>query len=139
MGAWSEDNFGNDDAGDWVYDLEESKGIETLMSAIKLINSSGDYLESPDCSEALAASEVIAAALTNDFSLVPEEVKKWVTKKPSLFGKKPKIETTHAVEAIKAVQKIVKDSELKELWEESEDYPNWLKIQNTLLKKLSNV
>ena len=139
MGAWSEDNFGNDDAGDWVYDLEKSKGIETLMSAIKLVNSSDDYLESPDCSEALAASEVIAAALTNDFSLVPEEVKKWVTKKPSLLGKKPKIETTHAVEAIKAVQKIVKDSELKELWEESEDYPNWLKIQNTLLKKLSNV
>jgi hypothetical protein len=139
MGTWSEDNFGNDDAGYWIYSLEKSKGIGTLMSAIKLVNSSSDYLEAPDCSEALAASEVIAAALTEDFSQVPEKAKNWVSKKRGIFGKKPNIELEHAVEAIKAVQKILKDSELKELWEESEGYSNWEKIQSTLIGKLTNV
>lgn len=48
MRAWSEDNFGNDDAGDWVSSLEKFKGVGILMSAIKLVNSSSDYLEAPD-------------------------------------------------------------------------------------------
>ena len=66
MGAWSEENFGNDDAADWVYDLESSKGTDTLLSPINTILSSQSYLESHKCSEALAASEVIAASITGD-------------------------------------------------------------------------
>lgn len=45
MGAWSEENFGNDDAGDWIYSLEESKGTKVLMAPIKKINAASDYLE----------------------------------------------------------------------------------------------
>ncbi len=140
MGAWNEDNFGNDDASDWVYDLEKSKGLETLMSPIEDIIENSDYLESPECSEALAASEVVAASLTNDFSLIPEEAINWLNKKQGLFfGKKPSIQKAHALIAIQAVEKILNDSELKELWEETEDFANWQKIQNTLLAKLKGV
>ena len=34
VGAWSEDNFGNDDAGDWVCELEKSKGLDVLMLSL---------------------------------------------------------------------------------------------------------
>ena len=96
MGAWSEDNFGNDDASDWIYGLQDSKGLETLMAPIGSIIENNDYLESSDCSEALAASEVIAAALTNDFSVIPEETTNWLNKKQGLFfGKKPNLSLIH--------------------------------------------
>ncbi|WP_139299497.1 DUF4259 domain-containing protein, partial [Vibrio vulnificus] len=37
MGAWSEDNFGNDSASDWIWELEKSKGLNTLLSPIKSV------------------------------------------------------------------------------------------------------
>jgi hypothetical protein len=139
MGAWSEENFGNDDAGDWIWELEKSKGLDTLLSPIKSIIANEEYLESPDCCEALAASEVIASGITGDISNIPEEAQKWLNKKQGLFGKKPIIEKEHATLAKQAVEKIVENSELKELWEESEDYSKWQGVQSMLIDKLSNV
>lgn len=139
MGAWSEENFGNDDAGDWVYSLEKSKGVETLLNPIKTILANNDYLEAPDCSEALAASEVVAAGLTGDHSCIPNEVSGWLKRKPWLFGSRPKLESDHAKLAHDSVTKILNESELKDLWQESEDYEKWKSIQTSLLSKLSNV
>lgn len=129
MGAWSEDNFGNDDAGDWIYELEKSKGTDALLKPIKAIISNDDYLESSDCSEALAAAEVIAASLTSDNSSIPEEAQVWLNKKSGIFGKKPQIEQEHASIALQSVQKILESSELKDLWEETDDFPSWQGVQ----------
>ena len=138
MGAWSEENFGNDDAWDWVWELEKSKGTEILLAPLRSILENDDYLESPGCSEALAAAEVVAAGVTGDFSLIPAEAKKWLNKKQSLFGKKPQIEKDHAIIAKQAVEKTLKASELKELWEETDDFSNWQVVQQNLISKLSN-
>jgi len=46
LGAWSEDNFGNDDAGDWIWDLEKSIGLNTLLAPIQSVIAEDDYLES---------------------------------------------------------------------------------------------
>ena len=139
MGAWSEENYGNDDAGDWVWELEKSKGLDTLLSPINAILSNTQYLESPSCSEALAAAEVIASSISGDMSKIPAEAQKWLNKKQGLFGKRPIISKEHAVLAKQAVEKILENSELKELWEESEHYSNWRQVQSLLIGKLDNV
>jgi len=139
MGAWSEENFGNDDAEDWMHELEKSKGTGVLLTPIKAILTNSGYLESPDCSEALTASEVIAASLTGDMTLIPEEAIAWLDKRPRIWGKKPQIKKEHTAIAIQSVQKIVDDSELKELWEETEGFPKWKAIQDKLIVKFSNV
>ncbi len=138
MGAWSEENFGNDDASDWIWELEKSKGIDTLLSPLKLIISNDDYLESPECCEALAAAEVVASGITGDNSSIPEEAQKWLNKKQGLFGKKPQIEKSHALIAKQAIERIIENSELRELWEETEDYSKWQDIQIKLIGKLGN-
>ncbi len=139
MGAWSEENFGNDDANDWVWQLENSKGLETLLSPINSVLSTSEYLESPLCCDALAAAETVAAGLTGDFSKIPEEAQKWLNTKQSLFGKKPQIQSEHARLARIAVTKILESSELKELWEETDDYSSWQTVQSALLNKLDSV
>ena len=139
MGAWSEDNFGNDDAGDWIWDLEKSKGLATLLAPIQSVLSEADYLESPVCSEALAASEIIAAAVTGDKSSIPEEAINWLNKKQGfIFGSKPNIEVAHAKQALEAVKKITLNSEIQELWEEGGENKEWRAVQNTLIAKLEN-
>lgn len=139
MGAWSEDNFGNDDAGDWIWDLEKSKGLNTLLAPIQSVLAEDNYLESPICCEALAASEIIAASVSGDHSIIPEEAKNWLSKKQGLiFGRKPKIEVAHAKQALKAVKKITANSELQELWEEDGENKEWREVQNLLIAKLEN-
>lgn len=140
MGAWSEENFGNDDANDWIYDLEKSKGTNTLIKPLNNIIQNNDYLESSYCCEALAAAEVIAASKTQDFTVIPKEAQKWLTKKQGvIFGKPPEITSEYVTLAKQAVEKVLKNSELKELWEETEDFIKWQIIQQTLIKKLTIV
>ncbi|MGH1540421.1 MAG: DUF4259 domain-containing protein [Arenicella sp.] len=139
MGAWSEENFGNDDACDWVWVLEKSKGVDILLSPLKVILANNEYLESPECCEALAAAEVIASAITGDDSRIPEEAQKWLAKKQGFFGKKPQIKKEHALIAKQAIEKILDNSELKELWEETEEYSKWCEIQTQLIATLADV
>ena len=88
MGAWSEDNFGNDDACDWVLGLARSKGLSTLLEPILVVMSEEGLLEASVCSEALAASEIIAAAVSGDESGLPNEARIWLNQKQGfIFGR----------------------------------------------------
>jgi hypothetical protein len=63
VGAWGARAFENDDAMDWVYVLEEAQDTTLVAEALeKVAESVDDYLEAPECNEALAAAEVIAAS-----------------------------------------------------------------------------
>lgn len=61
MGAWGSGSFDNDDALDWVNDLEGSKGTAVIEFALQAVLDESDYLEAPECSAALCAAEVVAA------------------------------------------------------------------------------
>jgi hypothetical protein len=129
MGAWGCGNWENDDAGDWVYKLEESTGTDVVKQTLSKITAQADYLESPDCCEALAAAEVVAALKGAPGKDLPEEVQKWVSR--NKFS--PELLTL----AVQAVTRIKSDSELKELWEESESTSDWLKAVNDLEARLA--
>ena len=136
MGTWGINNFENDDAGDWVILLEESKGLDVLLAPLNKIDENSGYIEAPDCSQALAAAEIISASLSNDFSKIPDITKKWLEKKPGLFKKKPEILESHAKLAKEVVLKIMLSSELQELWEESDQYKEWKTLVNNLFFSL---
>jgi hypothetical protein len=124
MGAWSVDAFGNDDACDWAYGLEEVKDLSLVEHALDVVLSSGDeYLEAPPASEALAAIEVIARLQGNwgERNSYSEIVDKWV--------EKTKIQPPLSLiqKALRVIERILADnSELKELWQDSDEYELWL-------------
>jgi hypothetical protein len=129
MGAWGIGNFDNDDAADWVYELEESDGTEVLVAALEEATAPG-YLDAPVCSAALAAAEVVAALLRNAGKTLPDEVRKWVEAND--------VEVEHQLLGLAraAVMRIKSDSELRELWAETDDYAQWVSLQDDLLKRL---
>jgi len=133
MGAWGIGNFENDDAVDWSYDIADSKGVKVLTAPLRNVVSEADYLEAPDCCQALASAEIIAKTLSQDTSDLPEEIQNWLKQKKGLFGKPPFIEKEHASLAAEAVKRIISDSELKELWEESDEHDQWVSRQKHLL------
>lgn len=132
MGAWGIGIFENDEASDWVYTLAEEEGAdalrETLMAAADLFGLE-EILEEPAGSGALAAAEVVAALLGNPSANLPEEVSEWVQGK--------ELGSELASVAQKAVEVVLTNSELKELWQETEDFNEWKAIVNNLKERLA--
>src|SRR5690554_758006 len=85
MGAWGIGNFENDDAVDWSYDIADSKGVKVLTAPLRNVVSEADYLEAPDCCQALASAEIIAKTLSQDTSDLPEEIQNWLKQKKGAF------------------------------------------------------
>jgi hypothetical protein len=129
MGAWGIGHFDNDDALDYVALLIKSGGISLLIRSLETVIQ-GDVVATYECTEALAAAEVVAA-LHGSPGELPEEAIEWVSKTD-----KPKDEHLKKL-AIQAVQKIATSSELKDLWAESDDDESWGEEIQGLLKRLA--
>ncbi len=130
MGAWAHGSFENDDALDWVGDLEGAEDAEPIAEAFGAVLEAEDDIEAPEASAALAAAEVVAALLGCPMAELPDEVTAWVAgrrpPKPGLVKK-----------AERVVRRILKGSELKELWAESENSAKWQAAVEDLLVRLA--
>jgi hypothetical protein len=144
MGAWETGNFGNDDAMDFVGEVNDNGKAEILSAIQKISNAAeSEYPEAPDCSVALAAIEYVAAAKGNFADDFPEEATEWLEQNQLLPFKSKGIFGTGAKEinivalSKQAIDKIKTKLELRELWEEGEDYHKWLTIVENLKKRIS--
>lgn len=132
MGAWEIGNFDNDDAMDWLGGLADSDDDSPVSLILEAVSEAdGDeYLEAPDCACALAAAEVVAAALGAPSPKLPPEAAEWVAANKLLdpygMGKA----------ALACVERVAASSELKELMEEAGDGETWNAIQRDLADRL---
>ena len=72
MGAWGVGHFDNDDAGDWVWELEDTGTASPVTAAFAAVEAEANYLEAPDACIALAAAEVVAAWAGNPAAETPD-------------------------------------------------------------------
>ena len=135
MGAWGTLNFENDTALDLVYEIEE-EGANRIKIAIEAVNSREEdsFLDSDLCSEALAAIEYIAAAKDKVSEDFPEDAEEWLTpaNKENLLSIRNLIANSK-----QAIDRIKHNSELKDLWEETEDFEEWNKVLDGLVTRIS--
>jgi hypothetical protein len=132
MGAWDASVFGNDDAADWAGDLIDAGDSQIVTDTLERAAGPGgrDYLEAPDGSAALAAAEIVAAAAGRPLPVnaYNERALAWAAAHPGLAELIPL--------AVRAVERVAADdSELRELWEETDD-PAWTAAVHDLLGRL---
>jgi hypothetical protein len=127
MGAWGFQAFENDDALDWLGELE-SGGVEAVRQGL---TAAGDgYIEAPDGSVAIAAAEITAAAQGSPPGDLPEEAATWVTAHGDELG------TDDVQLALEAVERVAgRESELAELWDDA-DEPEWQESLDNLSERL---
>ena len=131
MGAWGSGPFDNDDAGDWVWELEDDVDGSVIIDALSVVVDTpiDEQPEAPDCSNALAAAEIVAAALGHRGPELPTEASVWISAHASL------VEPGLIALATGAVERIAIDSELKDLWDEAGD-DAWAAGVSDLLSRL---
>lgn len=129
MGAWSHTSFGNDDAGDFIYDAEK-KGVRAVEEAIRKIEKmrADDYIESSDASVVIAAGELLATANGKPPIDFPEEARN-VSARMKRDGKLQ-------ARASAAIARVLAASELREVWEESSDFGAWRADVEALIERL---
>jgi Domain of unknown function (DUF4259) len=121
MGAWGHAPFDNDDAADWVADLERAPDDELLERTLTAVAAAGadEYVEEPDGASAIAAAEVVAAALTGSRDRLEaggpfaEGAVAWVEARGA--GVRPEL----AGLALTALRRVRDKSELRELWDDA--------------------
>lgn len=128
MGAWVASAFKNDDALDWVSELED--GTVDLVRAGLAVTET-DYLESPEGSVAIAAAEVVAAAAGSPATSLPASVTSWVEARGA------SVADTDVILALAALVRVTgENSELAELWAEGDDR-EWSQSIEDLRRRLS--
>lgn len=126
MGTWGYGAFENDHALDWSNEFEQaSKPLSLLDRSLKAALKSTD--DAYECDRAIAAAEIIAALRGQSNKTLPESLVAFLD------------ETTIAVtedqslRAIQACQKILDESELREL---NENHSTWRKSILKIITKL---
>ncbi len=123
MGAWSHEPFGNDTAADWAYQLEGHADFSIVEAALRRVLEEDDFLDADAAFEAVAAAEVLAKALGRGTQADPytEAVDAWL----ATIGVNPTPQLLSLAQ--KALARVTApESELRELWEDSEDFEEWM-------------
>lgn len=130
MGVWGIRNFENDDAIDWVAELERSEDVSVIEEALRFVTEGGDeYVEAPEACRALAAAEVVAALNGASSPDLPGKIRWWINRHPAGDQSLSRL-------ALRAVKRVKTASELKELWDESENAAEWYGVIRDLEARL---
>ena len=132
MGTWGSDSFENDDALNWIADFCKAPAKELIVSALSRVAEKDffDCLESPECTVGIAAAEVVAALKGEPSPNFPTELNECV----STLTIKTDLSLVHL--ALKAVERIKTDSELKEFWDKSDSPDEWYSAVESLEVRL---
>lgn len=132
MGAWASSAFDNDDAWDWLATLSANTGwpvIERAFAAV-LVDEEG-VRDADVCNVALIAAEVVAAALGRPHADLPAEIVSWLRAVPAVHPGLPAV-------AREAIEVIRTDSELRDLWAETDDLDEWLQELERLFQRCAD-
>jgi hypothetical protein len=144
MGTWAVDAFGNDFAQDWAEDLHETSNMDAIENTLDTALADGEELEAPLAAEALVAIEVLArlqgkgGERTEDSAAIDEWVDAQKTRAEAKGKGQLKPRTDLAGRAQQALVRILSEqSELRQLWEESEHYAAWRASVDDLAARLA--
>lgn len=132
LGSWDVSVFGNDEAKNWLREIVASSRTEPIFRALVLAAKVGadQFLQAPDCECALAAAELIAAARNKPATELPAEAGKWLAEQQFVAGLQV------AELAIRVIERIASNSELKDVWEDTDSSAEWFENIRGLQKRL---
>ncbi len=135
MGTWGTGLFDNDTAADWTESLSYSADLSLIEGTIdRALATVGAYLDADLACEALAAADVVARLRGNWGERTPysEAVDQWV-ESATLEAPERLVES-----ALAAVDRVLApDSELNELFAETEQYEEWCAVLDDLRRRIS--
>ena len=134
MGAWGIGTFENDDAVEWLDELQASADSSVLQTTLEETENGEEYLEAPEGIHILCAGEIIAGLQGQSAPDLPDEARDWMQEHKLLD-----VSSLIPIATRKIDQVLDNGSELRELWQENEaDYRTWRENVLALKARLSS-
>jgi hypothetical protein len=115
---------------DWVADLAATEGPAQLAKAFDAVLDGEGHEDADHCQTASAAAEVLAAFSGDATPQLPTAISAWVSRQ---FARS---DADMKERAIAAVSRVSADSELRELWDESNESAAWSASLSDLKSRL---
>ena len=131
MGDWGYGPFDNDDAADWIYEVEASDGLGAVRTKLTQVLDVEDELESPYAYEGLAAAEILAIAIGHGSSAVTRTFSAWISR---LDERPTNVDLALALAVIDRITG--HDSELMNCWIEESTKDEWLGYVDGMRRRL---
>ena len=130
MGAWGTGNWQNDDALDWIEELQtDANAVHAALQAV----GETPILGAGGCCRALAAAEIVTACFGQPGEGLPDEAKAWVAKHAT------EVPRAFVTTAIGAVTKLDSKSELQVLFDEDGRNAEWHAAVGSLRERLESI
>jgi hypothetical protein len=132
MGAWGTGSFENDDALDFVIDLELATTFQPVRQAMERVAGlpPSGYLDATNAAVGLAAAEVVAALMGQPADDLPDDVNLMLPNlRVGFTGDDSRL-------ALAVVDRAASSSELRELWDEG-DASRWQADIKALVQRLT--
>ncbi len=132
MGDWDVGAFYNDTAKEWLIELMSGESTSAILRAIVNVAKlpASDYLQAPECEVAVAASELVVAARGKPSSQLPVDAATWIANRKFVAGKEV------VAMALKVLRRVEENSELRELWADTDSGNDWKRSISDLKKRL---
>lgn len=132
MGSWDVSPFGNDEAREWLANLIANPSTEpvfrALVTAAKIKND--EFFQAPECERAVAAAEIVACVRDKATADTPPGLKKWLAENKLVVGDQV------AQMAIRVLERIAKDSELKQVYDDTDSAEDWYRTLHNIQQRL---
>lgn len=131
MAAWGTDVFENDEATRYLAEVLQDGPI-AVWEALEIAVDEDDFLEAPEGMRAVAASELVAAHVSGDWSRVPMDRRSALSSLPLQVSEDLRTLALDALERVTAA-----NSDLRDLWsEEGDDFGAWLAAIEDVRRRL---
>jgi hypothetical protein len=131
VGGWGTGSFENDDAMSWLSSLS-TVGPADLAKIFTQAADDPVYLEAPAASVVVAAGEVLAAFNGSPAPAAPPAIDEWSKKYPRILT--PELNEL----AVRALERVRRNSELKDLWMEADGLNDWTAAIRDLQARLGS-
>lgn len=135
MSTWGFSNFENDTVAGFINNLNIN-GYGLIEVVLKRVIEDNEPTVT-ECEEALIAAELVAAAMGKPSDEITEIVAEWVEENLPPGSAERGAVAALTEPAADAIDRIVTESELKELWQDHEAFSDWfneqIELQNRLL------
>ncbi|HEX5002039.1 MAG TPA: DUF4259 domain-containing protein [Bacteroidia bacterium] len=130
-------NFESDSAGAFISDLFTT-GYGLLEVALDRVLDEDEPASLTDCEEALVAAEFIAGLSGNPAYDFPEDGRDWLREELPPGSESFDLVIGLKDKAADVIDRIVSDSELREMWEGNVNYDEWFNNLVDLQNRLSD-
>jgi len=129
MGTWGLAAFDNDDAGDFLGEVEDAGSWAPAIKAMRKVVLTFGYLEATESQRGLAAATLVAAARSRSGIPISED-------ETAVLAQLPPPPPFSAWLAKRTIQRVLSRSELQELWAEGSELEDWRAETRKALKAL---